>query len=91
MAGCCRARLLLLAAAILRGNQSHKAIRARKGTYLLLNVVLPAASTASKMTQQQLATNIKSVTDLPGRKVETAEQYVARLHKYGIDSDGVPW
>ncbi|WIA44160.1 hypothetical protein OEZ86_010495 [Tetradesmus obliquus] len=57
----------------------------------LIMVHLFTATTASKMTMQQLANDIKSRADLPGKKVISWEPYLPLLRKYSIDADAVPW
>eukprot|EP00878_Enallax_costatus_P007397 GHUV01007746.1.p1 GENE.GHUV01007746.1~~GHUV01007746.1.p1 ORF type:complete len:512 (+),score=103.94 GHUV01007746.1:351-1886(+) len=57
----------------------------------LILVHLYTATTASKLTMQRLANDVKSKADLPGKKVESWTTYVPQLRKYSIDAAALPW
>jgi hypothetical protein len=61
------------------------------GFLVLIMVHLYTATSASQLTKLRLSNDVKSKADLPGKAVETWDEYVGLLRKYSIDSTGLPW
>lgn len=61
------------------------------GFMLLVLVTLYTANTTANITATRLRSNIRSLADLPDKRVVTWTDYVGQLRRYSINAYGFPW